>query len=98
MTLFKFKNTTLYIITSFTRYAKYGMLIWYEHPEHGGPGCERMWKWGSSIDLIAKGEAEFFQFYQITRKYQHWYFCNVGDVLQEAAIHVGVVPTMNPHA
>ena len=74
------------------------MLIWYEHRAKGGPGCDTMWKWGSSIDLTTTGEEEFFQFYQITRRYQHWYFCNVGDVLQEAAIHVGLVPTINPSA
>ena len=41
------------------------MLIWYEHPEHGGPGCERMWKWGSSIDLIAKETESFFNFIKL---------------------------------
>ena len=72
------------------RYAAYNMLIWYEHRDNGGPDCDRMWKWGSSLDWIRKGDAEFLEFYQISSKYRLWYFCGV-DISKEATI-VGQVP------
>ena len=81
----------LWKIIKGARYGKYGMLIWYEHPDNGDPGCDKMWKWGSSFDILTKGDEEFFQFYQISNKYSVWYFCDVGDIVKEAMV-VGDVP------
>ena len=81
----------LWKIIKGARYGKYGMLIWYKHPDNGGPGCDTMWKWTSSFDILTKGDEEFFQFYQISNRYSLWYFCDVGDIVKEAMV-VGEVP------